>query len=625
MESPLPPNPYKTLNVAEDASLAAIRSAHRKLVLTCHPDKFQDEEVKKQKSEQFHEVQQAYEILSDETRRQRYDERMKLAELRAEVMKEKGISRGAAEFSARMRPSPTFEVRGDRVYEERKPSRFHEEDVFSSTFQDYRPIPKKYDDRYSPPTSRRSSGRVPEEKRRTRDGDDDRHADKINARQSAKAAEKSAKHGQEKRKDKDKRKDREAKFTSKSAYVEDDDSDSDVTERYYTTTTTPKRRHEAIQRRDYDDPPRRNTQREDSNKSMGLESKIPHVRDYIQQCRRAAPVEAEVRRPAPAGRHFSAFEVRPPPPPPPPPALPLAPMDVRRSSARRESRRGSPVRLSTKDRRTTEIVDPPTVRRPSIPGISSDPRGLKAMNSSSKRDPLRAPPTPSATEPRYPYIRRSDTMPIGSSGSRRADTFPANPKLSEINDSGYSSAGTPELYQGASPPRRKSTTTSWRISEDEDDPRPTKVIYREPDEMRERERDRDRDRDISPRSRRPVDRPPPTVRPLSNTRGPPLRSNSYAFAPEPVPSSRPPPSFPRTESARVTPLQSRSSGRGKPQLYGEVLPTEEYKVIYSPRIRSNDISYSRRSPEELSRDTYPGSHFEPRHRPGLSRNESKAY
>ncbi len=90
MESPLPPDPYKALDVAKDASLATIRTAHRKLVLKTHPDKVQGDEVlKKKRAEEFHTIQQSYEILSDDTKRKAYDDRVRLATLRAEMMAER--------------------------------------------------------------------------------------------------------------------------------------------------------------------------------------------------------------------------------------------------------------------------------------------------------------------------------------------------------------------------------------------------------------------------------------------------------------------------------------------------------------------------------------------------------
>ncbi|KFA76663.1 hypothetical protein S40288_04433 [Stachybotrys chartarum IBT 40288] len=80
--TPLPPDPYKILGVSKDAQITEIRSAHRKLVLKCHPDKVQDPALKAQKQDEFQKVQQAYELLSDDSERAKYDDQVKLAELR---------------------------------------------------------------------------------------------------------------------------------------------------------------------------------------------------------------------------------------------------------------------------------------------------------------------------------------------------------------------------------------------------------------------------------------------------------------------------------------------------------------------------------------------------------------
>jgi DnaJ-class molecular chaperone len=87
MANPLPPNPYEILGVAKDAKLPEIRSAHRKMVLKCHPDKVQDAALKAVKQDEFQKVQQAYELLEDDSRRLQYDEQVKLWELRKESTK----------------------------------------------------------------------------------------------------------------------------------------------------------------------------------------------------------------------------------------------------------------------------------------------------------------------------------------------------------------------------------------------------------------------------------------------------------------------------------------------------------------------------------------------------------
>ncbi|ROW16026.1 hypothetical protein VPNG_02524 [Cytospora leucostoma] len=87
MDFPLPPDPYKALGVDTTADAAAIKTAYRKLVLRCHPDKFPDPTIKAQKQEEFHGVQQAYEILGNEDKKRQYDLEVHAKKLREELQK----------------------------------------------------------------------------------------------------------------------------------------------------------------------------------------------------------------------------------------------------------------------------------------------------------------------------------------------------------------------------------------------------------------------------------------------------------------------------------------------------------------------------------------------------------
>lgn len=606
MESPLPPNPYQTLNVAKDASLATIRSAHRKLVLTCHPDKIKDEAVKEQKAEQFHQVQQAYEILSDETKRQRYDQRVKLAELQAEKMAERGGSRGMPDLSSRAGSGPIFEVR--------VPSRVPEDDFFAPKFSEHRSTFKKFDDYYPSPPVRRSSARLPEERRKGRDLDEDRDDDRY-YRQVMKEAEKKANHGHQKKKDKDKRKDREAKFSRRS-YVEDDSgSDSDVTERNYSSRHEPatkhrhdEHRHDEHRRRDREETPRRSSsKRDDPDMIHDIDLKAHEAlktyeaMEYMQKSREVPIVEP--RRPSTGTRQFSIFEARPG----------LSPIlasveNGRRSGRARDGRRSSPSR---KDR-ITEIVEP-SPRKASLPNGSSDPRGLKHVMNSARKPSLR----PAATmetrrEDWHAPPRRSDSMPISSPRPRNEHVAAPSSRLrpTDLNDSDNSSS---EWYQP------KSTRYYYPEDEGKSEKRSYSQVKPADDNHRDRERERERERDISPRSRRPTDRRSGSSRPPSNARAP-QRSASFAapYPAEPVQSPRPPP-LSRAETARPSLPPSRPSAR---PLYGEVLPSAGYTIVnQQPKIRHEDIQYSPRSPRETSRDTY--AYDSSRTRPIISRRETR--
>src|ERR671937_3080793 len=61
---------YETLGVARNASDNEIKSAYRKLARQYHPDRNPGD---KQAEARFKEVQEAYDVLSDKTKRANYD------------------------------------------------------------------------------------------------------------------------------------------------------------------------------------------------------------------------------------------------------------------------------------------------------------------------------------------------------------------------------------------------------------------------------------------------------------------------------------------------------------------------------------------------------------------------
>lgn len=66
---------YEVLGVSKGSSQADIKKAYRKLALKWHPDRHQqdDDDKKKEAEETFKTLCEAYEILSDETKRGKYD------------------------------------------------------------------------------------------------------------------------------------------------------------------------------------------------------------------------------------------------------------------------------------------------------------------------------------------------------------------------------------------------------------------------------------------------------------------------------------------------------------------------------------------------------------------------
>ncbi|KAF2455978.1 DnaJ domain-containing protein, partial [Lineolata rhizophorae] len=73
MAAPLSHDPYATLGIDKDAPSSAVKTAYRKLALTCHPDKVLDPQLKAEKTDQFHKIQEAYDILIDDDKRRKHD------------------------------------------------------------------------------------------------------------------------------------------------------------------------------------------------------------------------------------------------------------------------------------------------------------------------------------------------------------------------------------------------------------------------------------------------------------------------------------------------------------------------------------------------------------------------
>ena len=132
MSYPLEPDPYEALGVDKDADIATIRKAYRKLVFLCHPDRIRDEN-RQGASQEFEEVQTAYEILADETSRQRYDERVKLAKIRQEMRQESKVVRSrrdgydGTDLYPYGRRASTWERKESRAEGDNEPSSYNDQ------------------------------------------------------------------------------------------------------------------------------------------------------------------------------------------------------------------------------------------------------------------------------------------------------------------------------------------------------------------------------------------------------------------------------------------------------------------------------------------------------------------
>lgn len=592
-------DPYLTLGVTKDADISAIRSAHRKLVLKYHPDRLKGEAEQARGKDAFQRVQQAYELLSDPVSRSRYDNRVKLAQLKKEAMARDPPPRTPS-YPMRTPPpsssTPTREYRDGRIYEERAPSGSYFEEGYRYREEEPRTTSRKYDGyererrpEFGQPEKEKKSSKWPEKaandlpfnialKFKAK-------AQKTREVVKEKAREKEAHASNAKSRDREQRRERMDKQSSRRPYVEDDySSDSDTAT--YASVNRPRPRtstsaYDSVPRAEpKPELPRRNTSRreEDEDEEEDKWHSIHGTaREYIERS----------QRPGISGRTSSSRSY-------------WESLDDRQSGRKSGSDSDKRPR-SSKGRRPS--VDVPNTRPPAIPSHNSAPAGVATMKSQLEKEGSRSKQrsstggTSSRSSPKEVRpISRSQTTP--SSKPRKGDAMPvrgSNLKHAETHDSGYGSSGgqTPDL-SGTSPPRQG--PIRYQVVEDEDD---VSTILVDPEDRHRRTTSpspptRERDR---------RDRP---QRPIVSTDSRPRSSRGVSYQQSPV-----------EVEPRSTPYRHNSG-----KLFGEA-DRDSYTVRYpnvkvSPRVSEKDVKYSRHnrhpstdeSDRERDRDYYPYSHRE---------------
>ncbi|KAJ4993742.1 molecular chaperone DnaJ [Stagonosporopsis vannaccii] len=469
------PDHYKALGLSKEADAATIKKTYRKLVLTCHPDKVTDQALKAQKQDEFHKIQQAYETLSDETRRETYHTELKLQQLRREKLARTAsgttVEPKSARFSQPTSGGGSYTANTSSRYqtEERKPSatsssRHHdyEEERYHSNHKtdSYFSSPRRSSPRPTP-SSRSSREKYEKELRREKPSD--------RTRSSATKARDSE------------RRDRTGRFPVDS----DGSSGEDRAARY-------EREHSYKSRSAEDDSQRREERRRDDRRYEDYEntsSRKHSIQEddairYIHKSR----AEAEINlRPSPvrttsrdyydtSSRSSRHREVRPEAAP-------------RRSSARPKERPSIASRRDT-DRGIPDIVDWDD-RRPSFKQSASSPADIRIPTM----------PTRSATDshrrterspPRFPGLSRSATAPIvpGSEagGARRdAKSYPRPSGLRNEANSSPERGAYPTI-----PAPQSSSKTYYTYSPGDggvkpmDHQPPHRTILREPERVRHR-------------------------------------------------------------------------------------------------------------------------------------------
>jgi len=554
MTSPLPPDPYRALGLSNDAETAAIKSAYRKLVLQCHPDKVQDARLKAIKQDEFQKVQEAYELLSDDARRAQYDEQVIMA-LRRE-MGRNGPPPGKTVFDYEIRtaePRSPFNSRPTKVYAQSSP-RSYEDDLGPRTVgDDLKARARKtasYEERRRPPTRE-------DEKRRK--AEDERNQERWE--KEARRAEHSA---TKKSRDKERRRRSEEKHSRTSGpYMEDDDSDESYPpwaekRSGRRTDEDPRIREEFV--RDAENPRRSDPVLTD--RTQKLHNNIDFLAHYTQAARRkVVEPEDDSRKPMRAETmRAETFQVRH--------AVPSPDDDLpRRSSGRGFPRRSEdiPISIRTRDppssgkerkgppyeRDHPFIVDAtpapsmPSFKKPTLQSYMSAPHVPPSVRKEPHRSKTSMPEYSTREVPAPPLVRSS--------------TYQTGDKVKPVSKGSRFNEPVQYIVEGS----RRVLTGDHRS------------------ELREDSFGYSRDRSESPRgSRRSAERPPPMRQGVSGS-GSTHPRGTFFPSPEPI-----------IKEARPKISTHEASGR----YFGE--------VKYSPNYGPEHVKYS----EAFRRGSDPSHH-----------------
>lgn len=597
MSSPLPPDPYAALGVAKDATSAQIKTTYRKLALKCHPDKVTDESKKAAAADQFHSIQQAYEIIGDDDKRSRYDAQVKLAELRKEAMQRQAapgprvdVRTAAYEVPLSTPGRAAFTTRGpDRVYEERKPSKAYDSDY--DYFGDTRATSRKNDEYER--TSKRTSPRDEKDRARAYDRDN-------------KENERASRSDKRRTREKDTKRERE---TKKYAVVDDGSDEADDKfasarrreeereKERYAAAAQAKRQREPVQPEHYEDRTRKYSDKESE------------ARMYIEKARDSSAGSSRPSVPRTTSLRDTYVDKQRD-----------RPAFVRRSSTRPTSKRDPSPPTSRRDRDrdrerdrkmsipevdeysdVRERRDSRERRPPTLSTSRSSPAAIKIPRDRAERvAPIRTQSLQAEFEhrdPPPPTMRRSETMPHVNTSPRRKEEYAPQKqsglRQTEFNeDTGMPTpSATPESYAA---PAYTSVKYRYPTAADDDADffNGRRTAMREPSE---RERDRRGTRSPSPgasqsrttNARYPAPAPPPPLR-TNQTYG----GYGSTMAESPSTYNRP------------SPVRRETSDR----LYGEIPSAKPTAAKYDypsgsrerderTRDTSRDNSRYRRSPE----------------------------
>ncbi|KAI2034923.1 hypothetical protein LOZ47_004858, partial [Ophidiomyces ophidiicola] len=334
-------DPYATLHVAKDASLAQIKASYRKLVLKCHPDKVKDESLHPRARDEFQRVQEAYELLTDDARRAAYDRK-----LRTPTDPKKDSDRPCPStpfFTSRASPDKSYYDDDD----DDEPPRFYTHPGSDRIYEEMRPKGWQYDDYDFEP---QPAPKEPEERRKKTSTGSTKH-------RSAADAPKPTREHSRKTSSRAKNRDKERRREYSDKYAEDYASESDYeprytrqhTRRHYSEYAEPKPKPPKPAAR-YESPPPPPSPVRDWESASKHDYWQDNAREYINRARGGSTAAPEPRPRMPPRSTTSKFEpccgtgscrhtprthhTSPPPPPSPPREAPEPTPAYKTSKAR---------------------------------------------------------------------------------------------------------------------------------------------------------------------------------------------------------------------------------------------------------------------------------------------------
>jgi len=601
MALPLPPDPYKALGVAKEATLAEIRSAHRKLVLKCHPDKVQDPTLKAQKADEFQKVQQAYELLSDDTKRQDYDEKIKMFSLRDTMrcpMPKTGSYAASTpagvtvfDFEIRTAEPRSSRFKGARapspvrVYAHGKPRSF-EDDLPTRMFEAATRSARKtasYEER------KKTSSKDEERRRRAEEERERERWEKEMKKKDLSASKKS--------RDKERKKGSEEKTSRRTAYIVDDGDDSEGDHQPRVRKSS-KKSDEKIRTSS------ENVRADEiiiTDRTRKYEQHQDTAAQYITKMKAKSP-DVEFR-PRPVQR-AETFQVPPYTSRYPASSQPYVeePEEyVRRSSARPISRRTSdapsprsrePPRTSSGTEPFIVTAEPPSARKPSLQSHSSAPPIVP--NTHERKEPQRS-HTIQTEYVRRPSAAAPPPLPRAATFNDKTTSRPSHLHKSfrYSSDSASSDSDEETPYAApryaSSPPRHKeraSSSTRYFVEKGRSVP-----VVRTTHRKVMRDGEFEQERSESPRGtpRRSAERPPLTRTPPTSSARPNSSRGPYYGEEVPIviPVRRGPPKRDSGGSTHSTPRAHAGP------YFGE--------VKYAPRYSPEDVTYSEHYPKHYGK------------------------